>query len=157
MANRNKKNILKNTFRRHSNGFLYGIIFLLATLITVGAVVSKNINTVTVKETKMVVQSVAVTKQPDQKVAATSQETTSEENTTIEETTTEEETTSLGTAKVTTETLMVRDEPSEDGEVIGQADQDQEFEILGKKGDWLKIDFDGQEGYINSEFVDISN
>ena len=45
MSKRNNKNIFKNTFRRHSNGVLYIIIFLLVALITAGAIVMSNMET----------------------------------------------------------------------------------------------------------------
>ena len=129
MSKRNNKNIFKNTFRRHSNGVLYIIIFLLVALITAGAIVMSNM------ETKKKV------------VEEKTEEATTEEETTEEET-------SAGKLKVTTETINIRSKPSEDGELIAQAEYDDVFEVIKKKGDWYQINFNGVKGYVSAELVE---
>ncbi|MCR5430740.1 MAG: SH3 domain-containing protein [Eubacterium sp.] len=76
------------------------------------------------------------------------------EEVTTEEETTEEETTSAGKLKVTTETINIRNKPSEDGELIAQAEYEDVFEIIKKEGDWYKINFNGTEGYVSAELVE---
>ena len=61
MSKRNNKNIFKNTFRRHSNGVLYIIIFLLVALITAGAIVMSNMETKKLEDTNTTVTTVAPT------------------------------------------------------------------------------------------------
>lgn len=145
MSKRNNKNIFKNTFRRHSNGVLYIIIFLLVALITAGAIVMSNMETKKLEEADTTVTTVAPT---TKKVV----EKNTEEATTEEETTEEE--TSAGKLKVTTETINIRSKPSEDGELIAQAEYDDVFEVIKKKGDWYQINFNGVKGYVSAELVE---
>lgn len=146
MSKRNNKNIFKNTFRRHSNGVLYIIIFLLVALITAGAIVMSNMETKKLEDANTTVTTVAPTTK--KKVV----EETTEEATTEEETTEEE--TSAGKLKVTTETINIRSKPSEDGELIAQAEYDDVFEVIKKKGDWYQINFNGVKGYVSAELVE---
>ena len=150
MVKRNNKNIFKNTFRRHSNGVLYGIIFLLAAIITAGAIIMSSIESSKLDATDTTTTTQAPTTKEKKK--ETVKETKEEETT--EEETTEEETTSAGRLKVTTETINIRNKPSEDGELIAQAEYDDVFEIIKKEGDWYKINFNGTEGYVSAEFVE---
>ncbi|MBR2190437.1 MAG: SH3 domain-containing protein [Eubacterium sp.] len=145
MSKRNNKNIFKNTFRRHSNGVLYIIIFLLVALITAGAIVMSNMETKKLEDANTTVTTVAPT---TKKVV----EKKTEEATTEEETTEEE--TSAGKLKVTTETINIRSKPSEDGELIAQAEYDDVFEVIKKKGDWYQINFNGVKGYVSAELVE---
>lgn len=146
MSKRNNKNIFKNTFRRHSNGVLYIIIFLLVALITAGAIVMSNMETKKLEEANTTVTTVA----PTTKKKVVEEKT--EEATTEEETTEEE--TSAGKLKVTTETINIRSKPSEDGELIAQAEYDDVFEVIKKKGDWYQINFNGVKGYVSAELVE---
>ena len=146
MSKRNNKNIFKNTFRRHSNGVLYIIIFLLVAIITAGAIVMSNMETKKLEEANTTVTTVA----PTTKKKVVEEKT--EEATTEEETTEEE--TSAGKLKVTTETINIRSKPSEDGELIAQAEYDDVFEVIKKKGDWYQINFNGVKGYVSAELVE---
>ena len=146
MSKRNNKNIFKNTFRRHSNGVLYIIIFLLVVLITVGAIVMRNYEEKKINEVETTIEETTTKKQEIKKESK-------KEETTVEETT-EETTTSAGKLKVTTETINIRNKPSEDGDLIAQAEYDDVFEIIKKEGDWYKIDFNGTQGYVSAELVE---
>ena len=146
MSKRNNKNIFKNTFRRHSNGVLYIIIFLLVAIITAGAIVMSNMETKKLEDANTTVTTVA----PTTKKKVVEEKT--EEATTEEETTEEE--TSAGKLKVTTETINIRSRPSEDGELIAQAEYDDVFEVIKKKGDWYQINFNGVKGYVSAELVE---
>ena len=146
MSKRNNKNIFKNTFRRHSNGVLYIIIFLLVAIITAGAIVMSNMETKKLEDANTTVTTVA----PTTKKKVVEEKT---EEVTTEEETTEEET-SAGKLKVTTETINIRSKPSEDGELIAQAEYDDVFEVIKKKGDWYQINFNGVKGYVSAELVE---
>ena len=146
MSKRNNKNIFKNTFRRHSNGVLYIIIFLLVALITAGAIVMSNMETKKLEDANTTVTTVAPTTKKKE-VEEKTEEATTEEETTDEET-------SAGKLKVTTETINIRSKPSEDGELIAQAEYDDVFEVIKKKGDWYQINFNGVKGYVSAELVE---
>ena len=150
MTKRNKGNIFKNTFKRHSNGVLYIIIFVLVILITAGAILMRNFEEKKVNDAATTIET--TTKKPE-----TKKETKKEEETTVEETTTEEETTSAGRIRITTETINIRNKPSEDGDLIAQAEINDEFDIIKKEGDWYKIDYNGEEAYVSAELVEEIN
>ena len=60
-------------------------------------------------------------------------------------------------AKVNVGTLKVRDAPFGDGEIVSLLPQGDIHEVIGEKdGDWVKIDIDGADGYVLSEYVDIT-
>lgn len=146
MSKRNNKNIFKNTFRRHSNGVLYIIIFLLVAIITAGAIVMSNMETKKLEDANTTVTTVAPTTKKKVVEEKTKEATTEEETT--------EEETSAGKLKVTTETINIRSKPSEDGELIAQAEYDDVFEVIKKKGDWYQINFNGVKGYVSAELVE---
>ena len=59
-------------------------------------------------------------------------------------------------AKVSTDTLRVRDEPWGDSEIIGLVPKDEVHEVIGDSdGEWIKIDYEGTDGYVVAEYVDI--
>ncbi len=144
---RNNKNIFRNTFRRHSNGMLYAVIIILVVLIAAGAIVMSNIESSKLEDA----ETTTTTQAPTTKKKVVEKKT---EEATTEEETTEEETTSAGKLKVTTETINIRNKPSESGELIAQAEYDDVFEIIKKEGDWYKIDFNGTKGYVSAELVE---
>ena len=145
---RNNKNIFRNTFRRHSNGMLYAVIIILVVLIAAGAIVMSNIESSKLEDAETTTTTQAPTTTKKKVVEKKTEEATTEEETT------EEETTSAGKLKVTTETINIRNKPSEDGELIAQAEYDDVFEIIKKEGDWYKIDFNGTKGYVSAELVE---
>ena len=143
---RNNKNIFRNTFRRHSNGVLFAIIIILVVLIAAGAILMSNIETKKLEEADTTVTTEAPT--TEKKTEKQTEEATTEKETT------EEETTSAGKLKVTTETLNIRSKPSEDGDLVEQAEYDQELEIIKKSGDWYKIRYNGVTGYVKGDLVE---
>lgn len=59
-----------------------------------------------------------------------------------------------GVAVIDVETLNVRSGPSKDYEKIGSLSRDMGVEVTGiVEPDWYVIDFEGEEGYISSEYV----
>lgn len=160
--NRFQKRKLKNNIYKHGNTIMYGIIFLLASLITIGAA-SNRTDKITYIDEKQIVESVAKSNAETQKLAVNQndetidEDTSAEETTIIEETTVEEttaeETVSTSTIKVTADTLSVRAEASLEAEVIGLVDMDQEFEAISTEGEWIQINYEGQTGYVNAAYV----
>ncbi len=58
--------------------------------------------------------------------------------------------------QIETDTLCVRQEPEEDAEAIGFIPRDEELEIIDQlDGDWISVDYEGETGYVSSEYVDI--
>lgn len=57
---------------------------------------------------------------------------------------------------IETETLRVRDEPGTDADVIGLLTMDDELEIIEFiDDDWISVDYQGDTGYVSTEFVDV--
>ena len=57
---------------------------------------------------------------------------------------------STGTVK-TKDICNVRKSPSTDGELLGKVDIGVELKKLGTEGDWTKVKFQGETGYVKSE------
>ena len=58
-------------------------------------------------------------------------------------------------ATINTQTLRVRQEADIEAAVLGLVAEGDVFEVAIEEGDWLVIDFEGDSGYINSEYADI--
>ncbi|MGM0835897.1 MAG: SH3 domain-containing protein [Bacillota bacterium] len=61
------------------------------------------------------------------------------------------------TATVTTDGLNIRSEPSTQSKVIGTLANGTVVNVLNKKSDWLQISYDGETGWIHSDYADIHN
>ncbi|MBP3487976.1 MAG: C40 family peptidase [Roseburia sp.] len=59
-------------------------------------------------------------------------------------------------AKVTTTTLYVREQPNTDCTIITMMPEGEELEVLEVLDGWVKINVDSDEGYVSSEYVEIS-
>ena len=59
--------------------------------------------------------------------------------------------------KVIADTLNVRDQANEDAEVLGMVDQDEVFEVISQQGDWVEINYNGNNGFVKSEYVENVN
>ncbi|MDD6481242.1 MAG: SH3 domain-containing protein [Lachnospiraceae bacterium] len=64
----------------------------------------------------------------------------------------EEEKTDSGKVK-TLDICNVRKSPSTDGELLGKVDIGVTLKKLGTEGDWTKVKFQGETGYIKTEFL----
>ena len=156
---------------------MYAGIFVMAAIITIAAAVSRNNKIEYVDTAQMAsTESIRVNNSNTDKVAAKAEETTKkskkkvvtteeavESTTSAEaETTTEPETTTTrennlelgGRIKITADTLYVREEASADSSVLGMASTGDEFYVLGKEGDWVLVNYQGNDGYIKAEFAE---
>ena len=57
------------------------------------------------------------------------------------------------TGKATVDILRIREKPSTEAEVINVLDVNDAFEIIGEEGDWYKISFKGETGYVSKTYV----
>ena len=58
--------------------------------------------------------------------------------------------------QIETDTLCVRQEPENDAEAIGYIPRDEELEIIEQlDDDWISVEYEGETGYVSSEYVDI--
>lgn len=60
-------------------------------------------------------------------------------------------------ATVTTTTLYVREQPNTECSVITMMPQGEELEVVEVLDGWVKINVDSDEGYVSSEYVEISS
>lgn len=58
-------------------------------------------------------------------------------------------------ADVNTDGLKVRTEPNTECEVLDIVGSGQSFDVLEELDEWVKIDLDGEEGYLFKEYVDV--
>lgn len=59
-----------------------------------------------------------------------------------------------GAILTVTEGCNVRAEASSDGDIIGGYDEGAQVEKLGVDGDWIKIEYEGQTGYIHNSLLE---
>ena len=57
------------------------------------------------------------------------------------------------TAYSNTETLRVRKEPGMDARIIGLLAEGQAVEAIAEEGDWVKVSYEGETGYVAAEYV----
>lgn len=60
-------------------------------------------------------------------------------------------------ATVTADTLYVRTEPSTEAEVWTTVPSGEVLSVIEDQGEWIKVDIDGEEGYVSSEYVEVSD
>ena len=60
-------------------------------------------------------------------------------------------------ATVTTQTLYVREQPNTECTILSLMPMGEELQVLEDLGDWVKIDLDGDEGYVSKEYVSLSS
>lgn len=78
---------------------------------------------------------------------------TTQEETTVEET---EEDTAVVKKVRTTDVVNVRSSDSETADKLGKTEKGDEFTLLEEKGNgWSKIDYDGKEAYIKSDYLEV--
>lgn len=56
-------------------------------------------------------------------------------------------------ATIDTETLRVRTEPNMEAEVYGLLPKGEIVEVLNEEDEWICVDYEGNDGYVSSEFV----
>ncbi|MBU9736901.1 C40 family peptidase [Diplocloster agilis] len=59
-------------------------------------------------------------------------------------------------AKVNTTTLYVRAEPNTESTIVTLVPIEEELEVLEELDGWVKVNIDGDEGYVSAEYVDVS-
>jgi len=58
--------------------------------------------------------------------------------------------------QIETDTLCVRKDPETEAEAVGFIPRDEELEIIEVLDeDWISVDYEGETGYVSSEYVDI--
>lgn len=60
------------------------------------------------------------------------------------------------TGKVTTETLNLRSEPSTSSSILELLDANEEVEVISEEGDWYKVEYNGEEGYVSKDYIEVS-
>lgn len=164
--NRYERRKLKANIYRHGNAIMYGIIFVIAGIITIAAALNRTDKIAYVDESKLAStqrESVAIKNSTTQKVAVseTDAQTTAKavETMTEPEVTQETETQTEQVAgmriRVTADTLKVRSEASTDAEILGMVDMDEMFDVISQNGSWIEINYNGTKGFISSEFTEI--
>lgn len=60
-------------------------------------------------------------------------------------------------AKVEADALYVRMEPNTEADFWTMVPKGEELAVIEDQGDWIKVDIDGEEGYVASEYVNVSS
>lgn len=59
-------------------------------------------------------------------------------------------------ATITADSVCIRNGASTSSDVIGSGSNGYDFTYLGEEGDFYKIDFDGEDGYVSKQYASIS-
>lgn len=149
--NKYVKRRLKRNIYKHGNVIMYIGIFAIASIITIASVVSRTEKVAFIDDSQMAVteiESIAMKNKDTQKVAAkgeTSQETSE---------TKEQESGTQITIKV--DILNVRSEASQESEALGIVNEGEIFQIISQGSEWIEIDYNGNNGFVKAEFVEIN-
>lgn len=87
--------------------------------------------------------------------AATTDDTTTDDQT-ADDTTAQEETPSTWTVQ-TTDGVNIRNSASTDADKLGRCDMGTRFTAVGTEGEWTKVEYREQIGYIKTEFLETVN
>lgn len=60
------------------------------------------------------------------------------------------------TGKVTAETLNLRSEPSTSSSIITLLNADEELEIISEEGNWYKVKYGSNEGYVSKDYIELN-
>ena len=146
------KRRLKRKIYKHGNMIMYIGIFAVASIITIASVVSRTDQTdkaVLIDVSQMAVterESIAMKNKDTQKVAAKGEAG--------QETSKEQESGSKVTIKV--DVLNVRSEASQEAEALGIVNEGETFQIISQGNEWIEIDYNGNNGFVKAEFVEIN-
>lgn len=92
----------------------------------------------------------------DQATDAATTDDTATDDQTAEDTTAQEETPSTWTVQ-TTDGVNIRNSASTDGDKLGRCDMGTRFTAVGTEGEWTKVEYREQIGYIKTEFLETVN
>lgn len=149
--NKYVKRRLRRNIYKHGNAIAYIAIFAVASIITILSVVGRNDKDVFINESQLVMtekESIAMKNKEAQKIASRN-----EKRETVSET---EEQESGSTVTIKVETLNVRSAASQNAEALGIVDQGEVFQIISQGSEWIEIDYNGNNGFVKAEFVEIN-
>ena len=142
-----KRRIKRNIYK-HGNMIMYICIFAAASVITIASVAGRTEKVVLVDQSQIAVterESIAMKDKDTQKVAAQEE---------AEETEKEQESGTQATIRV--DVLNVRSEASQESEALGIVNVGETFQIISQGGQWIEIDYNGNNGFVKAEFVEIN-
>ena len=59
------------------------------------------------------------------------------------------------TGTITGKTVRIRKSPSTEAEIITNVYKKDNVTVLEKEGDWYKVEYEGNEGYIHKDYIDV--
>lgn len=149
--NKYLKRRLKRNIYKHGNLIIYVGIFAIASVVTLAVVASRNDKVVFIDESQIAVtemESIAMKDKDTQKVAAKGQ--------IVDETTKDSEPESGSRVTIKVDTLNVRSEASQESDALGIVDKGETFQIISQGTEWIEIDYNGNNGFVKAEFVEIN-
>lgn len=149
--NKYVKRRIKRKIYKYGNLIMYLGIFAVASVITISAVaITRTDKTVLIDKSQLAVtekESIAMKNKDTQKVAAQGKTTQD-----ITEKTEQESGTKV---TIAVDVLNVRSQASQQSEALGIANEGETFSIISQEDEWVEIDYNGNNGFVKKEFVDI--
>lgn len=149
--NKYLKRRLKRNIYKHGNLIIYVGIFAIASIVTLVAVASRSDRDVFINKSQVAVtelESIAMKDKDTQKVAAKGQ--------IVDETIKDSEPESGSRVTIKVDTLNVRSEASQEAEPLGIVDKGETFQIISQNEQWIEIEYNGNNGFVKAEFVEIN-
>lgn len=130
---------------------MYIGIFAVASIITLASVLGRADKAVLIDDSQLAVTEREAIDKKDkdtQKVAAKEE--------TVEETTIETEPESGTQVTIKVDVLNVRSEASQESEPLGIVNEGETFQIIAQNSEWIEIDYNGNNGFVKAEFVEVN-
>lgn len=144
-----KRKIKKNLYK-YGNVIAYVCIFAVASIITLTAVLNRTDKVMIVDDSQIAVtekESIELRNKDTQKVASKDKRQKPTE--------VQKEQESGTKIKIIADTLNVRTDASQESEALGMADEGEIFQIISQVGDWIEIDYNGHNGFVKADFVEV--
>ena len=149
--NKYLKRRIKRNIYRHGNIIMYIGIFAVAYIITLASVLGRTDKAVLIDDSQLAVTEREAIDKKDkdtQKVAAKEE--------TDEETTIEAEPESGTQVTIKVDVLNVRSEASQESEPLGIVNEGETFQIISQSSEWIEIDYNGNNGFVNADYVEVN-
>ena len=149
--NKYMKKRLKRNIYKHGNLMIYIGIFAIASIVTIASVVSRTDKVVFIDDSQLAVtekESIAMKDKDSYKVAAKDEK--------VNTSTKKQEYESGSKVVIQVDALNVRSEASQEAEALGIVDKGEMFQIISQDSEWIEIDYNGNNGFVKTEFVEIN-
>ena len=129
---------------------MYIGIFAIASIVTLASVLGRTDKVVLIDDSQLAVterEAIDKKNKDTQKVAAKEE--------TVDDTSEAVEPESGSRVTINVDVLNVRSEASQESEALGIVNEGETFQIISQYDEWIEIDYNGNNGFVKAEFVQV--